>query len=151
MTRSSLPDQVTINWLAECVGMHPSTVKRRTTGLQRDTAGKLNRVQALEAVFIGTVETKDGWITTREAVRQLTVEKALQVRLQNEITRKERIPIDDVNEAVSQVFGAIRGIVKANLSVERANEVFDEMHRVCDWIQQKANEVTPFGNNGHGG
>jgi hypothetical protein len=151
MTRSSLPDQVTINWLAECVGMHPSTVKRRTTGLQRDTAGKLNRVQALEAVFIGTVETKDGWITTREAVRQLTVEKALQVRLQNEITRKERIPIDDVNEAVSQVFGAIRGIVKANLSVERANEVFDEMRRVCDWIQQKANEVTPFGNNGQGG
>src|SRR5262245_49015228 len=92
MTRSSLPDQVTINWLAECVGMHPSTVKRRTTGLQRNTAGKLNRVQALEAVFIGTVETKEGRITTREAVRQLTVEKALQVRLQNEITRKERIP-----------------------------------------------------------
>jgi hypothetical protein len=25
---------VTIHWLAECVGMHPSTVKRRTTGLQ---------------------------------------------------------------------------------------------------------------------
>jgi hypothetical protein len=44
--------------------MHPSTVKRRTTGLQRDTAGKLNRVQALEAVFIGTVDTKDGRITT---------------------------------------------------------------------------------------
>jgi len=48
MRASSLPDQVTINWLAECVGMHPSTVKRRTTGLQRDTTGKLNRVQALE-------------------------------------------------------------------------------------------------------
>ena len=98
MRASSLPDQVTINWLAECVGMHPSTVKRRTTGLQRDTAGKLNRVQALEAVFIGAVETKDGRITTPEAVRQLTVEKALQVRLQNEITRKERIPIEDALE-----------------------------------------------------
>ena len=94
MAASSLPEQVTINWLAECVGMHPSTVKRRTTGLQRDTAGKLNRVQALEAVFIGAVETKDGRITTQEALRQLTVEKALQVRIQNEITRSERIPID---------------------------------------------------------
>jgi len=116
MTASSLPDQVTINWLAECVGMHPSTVKRRTTGLQRDTAGKLNRVQALEAVFISTVETKDGRITTQEAVRQLTVEKALQVRLQNEITRKERIPIDDVLDVTGRVFRAIAGTLKSNVN-----------------------------------
>jgi hypothetical protein len=40
------------------------------------------------------------------------------------------------------VFAAIRGIVKANLSVEHANEVFDEMRHVCDWIQQKANEAS---------
>ena len=50
----------------------------------------------------------------------------------------QRIPIEDVNEAVGQVFTAIRGIVKANLSVDRANEVFDEMRRVADWIQQKS-------------
>jgi hypothetical protein len=43
-----------------------------------------------------------------------------------------------VNEAVGQVFTAIRGIVKANLSVDRANEVFDEMRRVADWLQQKS-------------
>jgi hypothetical protein len=48
-----------------------------------------------------------------------------QIELQNQLIRKERIPIDDVNEAVGQVFGVIRGIVKANLSVDRANEVFD--------------------------
>ena len=47
-------------------------------------------------------------------------------------------PIEDVNEAVGQVFTAIRGIVKANLSVDRANEVFDEMRRVADWLQQKS-------------
>jgi hypothetical protein len=50
----------------------------------------------------------------------------------------QRIPIEDVNEAVGQVFTAIRGIVKANLSVDRANEVFDEMRRVADWLQQKS-------------
>ena len=61
--------------------------------------------------------------------------------MQNQVVKKMRIPIDDVNEAVGQVFGAIRGIVKANLSVEHANEVFEEMRRVIDWIQQKANEV----------
>ena len=46
-----------------------------------------------------------------------------------------------MNLAVDQVFGAIRGIVKANLPVDRANEVFDEMRRVMDWIQEKANQV----------
>ena len=43
----------------------------------------------------------------------------------------------DIGE-VGQVFTAIRGIVKANLSVDRANEVFDEMRRVADWLQQKS-------------
>jgi hypothetical protein len=140
MTASSLPEQVTINWLAECVGMHPSTVKRRTTGLQRDTAGKLNRVQALEAVFISTVETKDGRITTQEAVRQLTVEKALQVRLQNEITRKERIPIDDVLDVTGRVFRAIAGTLKSNvnklLTVEKINEMFAEFRAVDEKLEQ---------------
>ena len=131
MTASSLPDQVTINWLAECVGMHPSTVKRRTTGLQRDTAGKLNRVQALEAVFIGTVETKDGRITTPEAVRQLTIEKALQVRLQNEITRKERIPIEDALDVTNRVFQSIAATIKSRLNkvmdLDTINELFDQL------------------------
>ena len=131
MTASSLPDQVTINWLAECVGMHPSTVKRRTTGLQRDTAGKLNRVQALEAVFIGTVETKDGRITTPEAVRQLTIEKALQVRLQNEITRKERIPIEDALDVTNRVFQSIAATIKSRLNkvmdLDTINELFAEL------------------------
>ena len=138
MRASSLPDQVTINWLAECVGMHPSTVKRRTTGLQRDTAGKLNRVQALEAVFIGTVETTDGWITTQEAVRQLTVEKALQVRLQNEVTRKERIPIDDVNAIIGPVFLSIAAIIKSRLNrvmdLDTINELFDQLRNVPERI-----------------
>jgi hypothetical protein len=116
--------------------MHPSTVKRRTTGLQRDTAGKLNRIQALEAVFISTVETKDGRITTQEAVRQLTVEKALQVRLQNEITRKERIPIDDVSEVTDQVFRTMAAIIKSKcdkvLTVEVINELFAELRSFPD-------------------
>ena len=137
MTASSLPDQVTINWLAECVGMHPSTVKRRTTGLQRDTAGKLNRVQALEAVFIGTVETKDGRITTPEAVRQLTVEKALQVRLQNEITRKERIPIEDALDVTNRVFQSIAATIKSRLNkvmdLDTINELFAELR---NWPEQ---------------
>jgi hypothetical protein len=60
------------------------------------------------------------------------------IDLQMSITRGERIPIDDVNEAVGQVFGAMRAIVKSALPVDGANEVFEDIRRCADWIQQKS-------------
>jgi hypothetical protein len=45
--------------------------------------------------------------------------------------------------ATKLVFGAISGILKANrdkiLTVDQINEIFAEMRRVTDWLQQKAN------------
>ena len=117
------------------------TIKRRLDKLPADAKGKFDSVTALEAIYCGRLPGENGFISTLEAVRQLTIAKKEQIEIQNKIARGERIPIGDVNEAVGQVFTAIRGIVKANLSVEHANEVFDEIRRVCDWIQQKANEV----------
>jgi hypothetical protein len=81
----------------------------------------------LEAIYCGEASGGNGeFISTPEAVRQLTIAKKEQIELQNQIARGERIPIDDVNEAVEQVFNRHTRIDKANLSVDRANEVFDE-------------------------
>jgi hypothetical protein len=132
---------VSINFLSRHTGKDRRTIKRRLDKLPADASGKFDSVTALEAIYCGTPIGENGFISTPEAIRQLTIAKKEQIELQNQIARSERIPIGDVNEAVGQVFGAIRGIVKANLSVDHANEVFDEMRRVCDWIQQKANEV----------
>ena len=77
------------------------------------------------------METKDGRITTAEAIRQLTVEKALQVRLQNEITRGERIPIQDALEVVNRVFQSIAATIKSRLNkvmdLDTINELFAEL------------------------
>ena len=70
------------------------------------------------------------------------------IDLENRILRSEMIPIEDALAATNLVFGAIRGIVKARLPVDRANEVFEEMRKVADWLQQKANKVVPNGSNG---
>lgn len=35
-------------------------------------------------------------------------------------------------------FLELESAIKANLSVGRANDVFDEMRRVADWLQQKS-------------
>ena len=51
-----------------------------------------------------------------------------------------------------EVLGAIRGIVKASLSVEAANECFDSMRKAADFLRQKYAEVDPKGDgqNGNG-
>ena len=85
-----------------------------------------------------------------EKLAKLKAER-LQLELQNQIIRKERIPIADVKESVGRIFMAIRGIVKATFPVDRANEVFDQMRRACDWIRQKENEVQPENDNGSNG
>ena len=118
-----------------------SSIKKRLDKLPADAKGRFDSVAALEAIYYGTPVGENGFISTPEAIRLLTIAKKEQIELQNQVVRKMRIPIEDVNEAVGQVFAAMRGIIKANLSVEHANEVFDEMGRVVDWIQQKANEV----------
>jgi len=131
--------RVSIYWLTQATEKHRGTIKKRVAGLEPDKHGRYNSAAALEAIYCGEAPGGNGeFISTPEAVRQLTIAKKEQIELQNQIARGERIPIDDVNEAVGQVFTAIRGIVKANLSVDRANEVFDEMRRVADWLQQKS-------------
>src|SRR4030095_989406 len=129
---------VSITFQPRHTGKDRRTIKKRLDKLPADTKGRFDSVAALEAIYYGTLPSENGFISTPEAIRQLTIAKKEQIELQNQIARGERIPIDDVNEAVGQVFTAMRGIIKAHLSVEHANEVFDEMRRVADWLQQKS-------------
>ena len=118
-------------------GKDRRTIKKRLDKLLQDSKGKFDLVTALEAIYCGTLTSENGFISTPEAVRLLTIAKKEQIELQNQVARSERIPIDDVNQAVKIVFTSMRGIVKANLPVEAANQVFDEMRDVAKWLRQK--------------
>ena len=65
-------------------------------------------------------------------------EKTLQVRLQNEITRKERIPIDDVNAIIGPVFHSIAAIIKSRLNkvmdLDTINDLFDQLRNVPEQL-----------------
>ena len=56
------------------------------------------------------------------------------MRLQNEIIRKERIPLDDVRKVDNEIFQAIAGILKANcdkmLTRELINEIFSQFRQI---------------------
>jgi len=80
----------------------------------------------LQALYVGT----DG-PTYSEAMRLLTLSRTEQVKLQNEITRKERIPIDDMMAVNNEVEQAIAGIIKASgLPIEAVNQIFDQLRDI---------------------
>src|SRR6266700_6478887 len=132
---------VSINWLGRHTGKDRRTIKKRLDRLPQDLKGKFDSVTALEAIYCGTLTTENGFISTPEAVRLLTIAKKEEIELQMQIVRGQRIPIEDCTTAVNEVFQSLRGIVKANLPVEAANQVFDQMREVTKWLQQKYAEV----------
>ena len=106
---------------------------------------------ALEAIYCGTLPDENGFISTPEAVRQLTIAKKQEIELQMSIVRGERIPIDDVNAVVAHVFASIRGVIKASkLPITDCNEIFDQLRQAAEHLRAEANETDgPNGSNGH--
>jgi hypothetical protein len=127
MKESTLPDRVTMNWLADCSGMHFNTVKKRVEGMQRDQDGKLDRVKALGRLYIG----EGGELSYSEVMKGLAVAKTMQVQLQNEATRKERVPLQDFQWVFDEVTQAIANIVKSSgLPRDSANEIFAKLQDI---------------------
>jgi hypothetical protein len=70
----------------------------------------------------------NGFITTAEAVRRLTIAKEKEIVLDMEIKRNARVPIQDVSEISRHIFAHIRGVVIASkLSKEEKNEILDRL------------------------
>jgi len=70
------------------------TIKKRVVGLEPDKHGRYDSAAALEAIYCAEAPGGNGeFISTPEAVRQLTTAKEEQIELQNQIARGGRIPI----------------------------------------------------------
>ena len=126
--------KVSVYWLAKATGKHPATIQKRITNLHPDR-GKYDSADALEAIYCGGFTTEEGkFISTPEAVRQLTIAKKAEIDLEMEIKRGDRIPIEDCLAVDNQVFQAIAGTIKANrgkrLDEEITNEIFEGIR---DW------------------
>jgi hypothetical protein len=126
---------VTVNWLAEVTGKHPATIKKRTAALDCNKDGKFDSKIALQAIYIGVSGDK---VTTEEAIRQLNVARKQEIDLGMEVTRKDRIPIEDCLAVNDEIFQAIAGILKSNrdrqLTDSHINEILDSLREVPDKI-----------------
>ena len=127
--------KVSIYWLNQATGKHPGTIRKRIANITPDPRGKYDSAVALEAIYVGLAETNGEFVSTPEAVRQLTIAKKEEIDLEMEIKRGDRIPISDCLAVDNEVFQAIAGTIKANrnkqLSEEVTNEIFDNLR---DWV-----------------
>jgi hypothetical protein len=130
MKENSIPDRVTINWVATCSGMHANTVRKRLTGMESDRNGKFDRATALQRLYVG----EDGAMTYSDVQKKLSMEKTKQIQLQNDVIRKTRIPLDLVLAAFDETHQAmaatLRGSVGKVLTIELFNEIFASFREI---------------------
>src|SRR5215469_15244157 len=109
---------VTINWLYRHTGKDRRTIEKRVNKIHRDSKGKFDSAEALEAIYLGQLTSSNGngngeFVPTPEAVRQLTIAKKQEIELDMEIKRGDRIPREDCELAFNEVVQSINGSLKA--------------------------------------
>ena len=127
--------QVSQNQLSELTGKDRNTIRRLLSDLKpvrgSHSAKLYESKLALETLYLGN---ENGFITTAEAVRRLTIAKEKEIVLNMEIKRGARIPIGDIMEISRQTFMQIRGVIIASkLSQEDKNEIFARL-RELPWL-----------------
>jgi hypothetical protein len=135
---------VSQNKLAELTGKDRKTIRKLLTELPAQPGPHRARLydsaRALETIYCANGDS--AFVTTAEAFRRLTIAKEIQVRVQTEIVRGERIPREDVESVCALVFTSIRGVIKASkLPIESCNEIFDSLRAATTELRQIADEV----------
>ena len=126
--------KISISAASRLTGKHRSTISKVASEMQsfpgRKGALLYDSRELLQRLYIGT----DGAPTASEALRQLSLARAEQVRLQNEITRKKRIPLDLVMDILDQTLQAMAATLKATngkvMTQDSINEIFADFRAI---------------------
>lgn len=127
--------KASVNQLAEMTGKDRRTVKKRLEGLE--PVGKQGRAvlyevkEALPLIYqVGQGPDVEG-ITLDEARRNESVAKTEKLHLEMESIRKQRIPVEVVNETLEEGLGAMKAVIKrSKLKPAEKEEIFRELREV---------------------
>lgn len=116
--------------LHELTGRARGTVKKRVDGLPFEVGERgqklYNSRDALERIM--EVTDSDGkTINAAEASRLLTIARKEQINLEMEVTRKERVPIEDVSELLDATFANVGGLLKAHRGKTLTDQVIEDI------------------------
>jgi hypothetical protein len=141
---------VSIRWTVELAASEFQIDRRtlakriRAGDIRPGTDGKFSTEQVCAAVF-GDYR--------REQLREMR-ERADKLELENQVTRRERIPLDVVMAVNTEVEQAIAGIIKASkLPIAAVNEIFDQLRDIPNRLgwetkltesNSQSHDVTPL-------
>jgi hypothetical protein len=120
---------ISINEIAILAGVTRETASKKLAGIVAQKGPKSAKLYdstiALRKVM-GLDHQEGDPVTPAQAQLQLTIARKQEIDLNMEVLRKERIPIDVVNEIQSEAFSAINGILKSIVGKVMTDEVFHD-------------------------
>lgn len=138
---------LSINELHQLTGKTRATVTKHLDGVSFKDGPKKAMLYdsqvALERLYRGESSGDDGEpISKLEAERQLTIARKNQIDLEMEVTRKERIPLDVVDEidelALTNIIGMLKAQEGKTLSPELIGDILTEMREIGAKVKEAA-------------
>lgn len=140
-----------VNEAARLTGKSPTTIKKITigAGLKHRKGGKAGTTHEyssaalLQAIYLGNQEGDDETlITTEQAQRQLAIARRKEIDLNMEVTRGERIPLEDIEAINDSAFSNAAAMLKANtgkvLDEELVNDIYAQFRDIAAKIKEEA-------------
>jgi hypothetical protein len=123
---------------AELLSMTRETVGKKLSGMTPQEGPKNAKLYPSDRAIrlcLGKEEGQDGdHIDYAEAQRLLTVKRGEQIDLQNEVLRKERIPIETAEQVNDRVFSNVAGLLKGHIGKQLdetlIGDIFTELRNV---------------------
>ena len=113
---------VSLNEISILLGIERETAKRKLANIAPQNGPKGAKLYPSDRAIrlcLGYADngSEDGEekISLPEAQRLLTLAKKEQTDLQNEVLRKERVPLEDIEEANERVLSNVAGLIKAHV------------------------------------
>ena len=132
----------TLNNAAREFGIHREQLARRARRLdiRPEADGRYSSIQ-IKSLLLGTVENAGEYVSPEEAARLLTIARRQEIDLNMEVTRKERIPLDDVTEVNEECLSDLAGLLKANSGKEMTEEVINDLFACARAIGSKLRDL----------
>jgi hypothetical protein len=137
-----------VNQASRLTGKSPTTVTRRAANLpflggENGTAKKYEAPALLEALYsVGTGGGDSSAVSTEQAQKELAIARKQQIDLQNEVLRKERVPLETLEQINEEAFANVAAMLKAQtgktLTEELINDIYSQFRDIAAKVKEKA-------------
>lgn len=138
-----------VNEASRLTGKSPTTIKKRATNLpytmggERNTTMQYEAPALLEAIYCGGIGNGDSsTVTTEQAQKELAIARKQQIDLQNEVLRKERVPLETLEQINEEAFANVAAMLKAQtgktLTEELINDIYSQFRDIAAKVKEKA-------------